>query len=172
MNTRCGMNKAETKWEPRKADVNSAHQLKCVHTYSMSVKWSENELDISEVWYPGRPRDLLFTLGYYEVAIGNIFWPRPCNRKHVHPAQSDPDHRFNTDDTHTHTAHILYTHMQARLSQALTAGQCLKEGGRKSLQSEWANELTHWCYLFSLGVSVRLNVLCSAMKRNRGKANE
>lgn len=77
-----------------------------------------------------------------------------------------------TTHTHTHPAHILYTHMQARLSQALTAGQCLKEGGRKSLQSEWANELTHWCYLFSLGVSVRLNVLCSAMKRNRGKANE
>lgn len=127
--------------------------------------WPRILQNVCEVWHTRKPWVLLFTQGYFEVVIREYAGPSLTTGSMSHPVHLDTNHRFKSRKTHTHTR------TDPHVNQSLITGQhcCLKreEPLSRTLHSwvvlAWAHEMTHWLYLFSLGVSVKLNVLCSVI---------
>lgn len=123
-------------WKEFKANVTSEQLFKSPPNINTTVcthnKFSTTDVvlmfpDVS--WHPRRPRVLLFTLGYFEVATREYSQTKPGYRKHVISCTLRPWVVQNQRDTNTKPPTHVYT-CGLHLSQSLSAVHCwwLKKG--------------------------------------------
>lgn len=110
-------------------------------TWSVLLMWPRNEWGDCEVLRPEKPRVSLFTQLFLRLQFQRILalQQEVCHILHT----QTPNHTFNTGDTHTN-----------KHTETIWTRPCT---------SEWVSPRLCY-YLFSLGVSVRVNALCSVMK--------
>lgn len=159
-------------WQSWKAKVNWVHLLDSIPTktyYNMCKQQTEchwcgrgMSLTLLRSGCQESPELCCVPMGYFWGCNQSIFWPQPCNRKHVTSCTLRPPAAAFTQETHK----CAEPHTQPHLGQSVTAGgEGMSKKGEEHVSNRWAHGLGEPLYLFSREVSVRLNALCSVTQQ-------